>query len=161
MFSVFRKARAADRFAKEIVGPHIAEGHHVACELVENIFSRYMVACFGEPELAQILADAGEIPLRRIETMLVWGIFHEHVQKVPTPVNGYDRISVHLIHYLIHTRSSSFNDARDVALDMQDRFNADNPVFMGVSRLGMVAYHGALHDDELVSALAYGFRSFS
>lgn len=161
LFSVFRKARAADRFVKEIVGPHTTEGHRIACELVDNIFGRYMATYLIQPELAQDLVDAGEAVLRRIEIMLVWGVFHEHVQKVPTPVNGYDRISVQVIYYLVHTRNSSFSEARDAALDMQDLFNTDDKVFMDVSRLGMAAYHGTLRDEDLVATLANSFRLFA
>lgn len=80
-----------------------------------------------------------------LELQFLWGIFYKVVANGPAfPTNGFDRLVMHIIYFLVAERRKTFDEARDLALSIQDLYNADDPVFEAIQGMGQVAYERAI-----------------
>lgn len=78
-----------------------------------------------------------------IELQFLWGVFREVASKYPElPTDWYDRVKIHLIHYLVNSREFSFDDARDAANSIDHLWNEDDKLFAAIADLGKQAYLG-------------------
>ncbi|MCC8951113.1 hypothetical protein H8A97_40195 [Bradyrhizobium sp. Arg62] len=84
--------------------------------------------------------------LRWIELQFLWGIFHEAIANGPTfPTNGYDRIVLCLIDFLINERGLDMPDAKATALQINKMFNEADCLFDSIEARGRSAYRTGSH----------------
>lgn len=125
----------------------IERGRERAASILETQAAGLAFRCTQNAELA---AFAEEAVRRKVflsmEMQFLWGYFFMHVQEFDLPTNGYDRIKLHLIDWLINERGYSFEGARDNANDIESLYNEADPVFESISALGKEAF--AKHGDH-------------
>ena len=91
-----------------------------------------------------------------IELQFLWGVFHEAVASGPAfPTNGYDRILLHIISYLMRERAMTLEQARGHALGVKSLFNEADSLFDAIEQRGRLAYQngGDRHFVDIVLAL--------
>lgn len=109
-----------------------------AADLAEQIMARESAALY-EDGLGGLLDDR---LMLSIEMQFLWGVFHELVQEYPhLPTNGFVRIKLHLIRYLMDARGYSFEHARDEANVIDGLYNEANEYFDTISSYGKDAFH--------------------
>lgn len=94
--------------------------------------------------------------MRWIKVQFLWGVFYEVVADGPDfPTNGYDRLLLHVIDFLMKERGLTLEDARDTALRLQRMFNEADCLFDAIEQRGRLAYrHGSdQHFIEIALAL--------
>jgi hypothetical protein len=74
--------------------------------------------------------------LLSFELQFLWGFFHEYVQTTNLPVNGYDRIKLHLVERLIDDHGYDIKRATAEANSVEDLFNSGEPLFTAIAELG-------------------------
>ena len=77
-----------------------------------------------------------------IELQLLWGFFQQHVNTYETPVAAEDRISLHIIHWLINHYDLSIDKAKSHANGVAKLSSDNDSIFFGVKELGRMAYLG-------------------
>jgi len=110
---------------------------------------------------AEFAAFAEEAVRRKVflsmEMQFLWGYFFMHVQEFDLPTNGYDRIKLHLIDWLMNERGYSFEGARDNANEIEDLYNSADPLFESISALGKEAF--TKHSDHYFFVILDGLRT--
>jgi len=90
------------------------------------------------PQLGYRLNDQ---VLLQIELPFLWGIFHEAVANSPSlPTNGYDRVTILVIAYLMKHRGMSLDKARAQALEADTRYQQAEPLFEVLQERGRRVY---------------------
>jgi hypothetical protein len=111
-----------------------------------------------DSEFAEFAVDAVRRDLfMSMEMQFLWGYFFMHVQEFKLPTNGFDRIKLHLIDWLIHGRGYSFESARDNVNDIDGLYNAADPLFESISTLGKEAF--TQHGDHYFFMILEGLRT--
>ncbi|HEU0147963.1 MAG TPA: hypothetical protein VFR21_13955 [Bradyrhizobium sp.] len=76
-----------------------------------------------------------------IEVQFLWGLYSEMVADgPPLPTNGYDRVMLHMIGYLVAERRIPLSQARGEVSAVQDFYNEDNQLFGAIEKRGRQAY---------------------
>ena len=89
-----------------------------------------------------------DVPIVSIEVQFLWGVYYELVADGPTlPTNGYDRIVLHIISYLMDEKRASLEQAREIALGVQGLFNEEDRLFDIIQQGGRRAYREG--DDQV------------
>ena len=151
MFSFFSKKAKAE---KEAADEYIREGDRLAEEVMKKQRARFMSEAVLNDELAPFV-EAADLKNLYIwfEMPFLWGYFHEYVQTQKFATNGFSRIMVHLMYWLTKRYGYSFEQARISALEMDDRYNRDEPTFMTLARYGMDAFHDRTPDAAMVASI--------
>ncbi|MBL8643488.1 MAG: hypothetical protein JNK21_06115 [Rhodospirillaceae bacterium] len=116
---------------------------------------------FRSTQDAEFAAFAEEAIRRHVflsmEMQFLWGYFFMHVQEFDLPTNGFNRIKLHLIDWLMNERGYSFESARDNANEIEDLYNAADPLFESISALGKEAF--AKHGDHYFFVILDSLRT--
>lgn len=131
MFGFFRR-RIADPFVERMADEAMRTGQELADQMVAR-----QKRALSEANLGFAFSD--ELILS-IELQFLWGFFHEHVIRFDLPTNGFDRIKLHLLGYMIQTHQFSLARARNETNAIEQLFNADDVIFNAISKLGGKAY---------------------
>jgi hypothetical protein len=116
------------------------EGMRRADQLMHVAKGAFLRECFLDPEFAKFAADGGAKMQLSFELQFLWGFFHEHVQTADLPVNGYDRIKLHLTERLVTVHGYDIKRAAAEANAVEDLFNSDAPLFTAIAKLGQRSY---------------------
>jgi len=107
-------------------------------DLAEKIMSGERMA-LEDQGLATLFEDK---TMLSIELQFLWGVFHELVQEYPSlPVDGFDRIKLHIIERLMNTYGYTFEAARDEAITLAGLYNKADELFDAISDLGKIKFH--------------------
>jgi hypothetical protein len=88
------------------------------------------------------------------------GFFHEYVQTKDLPVNGYDRIKLHLVERLVAVHGYDVTRAATEANRVEDLFNSDEPLFGAIAELGQRSHRAPFPQSMVVAYRAMmGSRS--
>ncbi len=80
-------------------------GRERAAGIIETQAAGLAFRCTQDPELAAFAEEVVEREmLHSIEIQFLWGFFFMHVQEFALPTNGFDRIKLHLIDWLMTMR---------------------------------------------------------
>jgi hypothetical protein len=138
-----KKVRAERRLAAET----LEFGREKANKVIEFLHDELVRAVPENPELMSYLlramkSDAPDevIIYESFDLQFLWGFFFEHVQRYDLRTNGFDRIKIHLIDWLVNYRDYKFEDAISEANSIEDQYNEDGFNFLYVSEGGKRAY---------------------
>jgi hypothetical protein len=145
---LFRKKR--DTALEERVHLYKEEGMRRA-ELMDVVKGEFLRECSVDPQLAQFAAERSPLMQLSFELQFLWGFFHEHVQTADLPVNGYDRIKLHLVERLVTAHGYDVKRAAAEANSIEDLFNSAEPLFEAVAELGQRSYKEPVAKSMVVS----------
>jgi hypothetical protein len=122
-----------------------AARHRVeAMERAEAALGRVKDAAFweatGNPEFARYLAERGAVWLLSFELHFLWGYFYAHSATEAFPTNGYDRIQILIVNWLVTRREYSLEDALSEVKALHRAFNRADPLHDAISEAGRLAY---------------------
>jgi len=136
----------------------IERGRERAIGILDTQAAGLAFRCTQDPELGELLEEVvRRNMLLGMKMQFLWGFFFMHVQEFDLPTNGFDRIKLHLIDWLINEQGYGFEIARDNANDVEDQYNGADPVFDSISALGKEAY--AKHGDHYFFVMLSSVRS--
>ena len=130
-----------ERFAEDYARRCMEEGRALSKEASAGMMTAIMSGSIKSPRVARFVSDGGANLLLSFEFQFLWGGLHEFVQTKPLPTNGYDRILLHLVDWLVNERGYGFEEARQHALDTQALFNRADPLFDLIAESGKAFFH--------------------
>ena len=128
---------------------HVSIARARAAALMDRVHGRFFAECFADIEMATFFGEEGDKLLISFELQFLWGFFHEVVAEVTLPTNGYDRIKLHLIDWLVSARGYEISAAVREANVIEGLFNEDEPIFGSISGLGRRS-HTVPQEDALL-----------
>lgn len=148
-FPFFRKKSPGEKFAEQEAHDYMSEGARRAQELIEAERIELFRESIKDADFTRYVVKLGQDFVLQIELQFLWGFFHEYVKTRRFPTNGFDRISLHLIHHLIHFQNLTLDDSRQRVSEIDRAYNSADRLFEAISELGKRRFHG----DESVSIL--------
>ncbi|MDV2966016.1 hypothetical protein RZ532_08525 [Nitratireductor aquimarinus] len=146
MRSLFKKHSSAEKFALQYASDYSRKASEIADEIISESKAHLLAECYRDTELSKFISDKGELFILSIEIQFLWGLFHEYVASNPMPLNGFDRITLHLTNWLIEKHGYSFPQARDEAVATQNLYNLDDGLFTSISDCGKQAFRDGTTD---------------
>lgn len=139
---IFARSSPGERFAEDYARRTNEEGRSLSENASRAMLTAIMAESVKNAEVAKLVSSGDISFLESVELQFLWGVHHEFVQTKPLPTNGYDRILVHLIDWLVNGRGQTFENARQRALATQRLFNEADPVFDMIANSGKTYFHG-------------------
>ncbi|MDP3262451.1 MAG: hypothetical protein U1E06_07880 [Tabrizicola sp.] len=133
--------KPSERFAEDYARRCMEEGRYLSKDASGAMMAAIMAESIKSSDVARYVSAGGTSILLSFELQFLWGVFHEFVQTKPLPTNGYDRILLHTIDWLVNERGYGFEEARHRVLATQSLFNEADPLFDLIAQSGKAFYH--------------------
>lgn len=153
MISFFRKKSHAEEFAAQVAKEYSEKGVQMARDALDRMRAHCLAACLDNPRLAKMIAEGESQFVLGFELMFLWGFFHEHVQTLSLPTNGYDRILIHTMQHLIEWHGWDLRAAVHEVRGLQQMYDRDDALFSVVSEFGKKAYRGDGGENAMTAVL--------